>query len=97
NEQFKCGVDPYKRRDCGYPGISSSECFKRNCCFDSSIPGVNWCFFSQEQDKAHCVVNATDRKDCGYPGISDTECYSRGCCFNSSEPGTKWCYYPNGQ
>ncbi|XP_053561130.1 skin secretory protein xP2-like [Bombina bombina] len=89
-----CGVDPYKRRDCGYPGISAAECHKRNCCFDSSIRGVNWCFFSESQESAQCSVDPQDRTDCGYIGISANECYSRGCCFNSSIKGVKWCFYP---
>ncbi|KAM4795600.1 uncharacterized protein WCC33_000659 [Rhinophrynus dorsalis] len=90
----ECNVAPYLRRDCGYPGISSAECSKRNCCFDSSTPGVNWCFFSKAQDKDQCSIDTEKRKDCGYPGISSKECYSRGCCFDSSVSGVNWCFYP---
>ncbi|XP_053311641.1 integumentary mucin C.1-like isoform X2 [Spea bombifrons] len=94
NPPYECVGDPNQRRDCGYPGISASECAKRNCCYDSSIPGVNWCFFSKSQNSAQCAASPTERTDCGYPGISPKECYSRGCCFNSSIPGVKWCFYP---
>ncbi|XP_056415737.1 trefoil factor 2-like isoform X1 [Hyla sarda] len=92
--QKTCNVAPYDRRDCGYPGISASECAQRKCCFDSSIPGVNWCFFSKTQDKAQCGIKTKDRKDCGFPGISAKDCYSRGCCFDDSKPEVKWCFYP---
>ncbi|KAM4701834.1 uncharacterized protein O3C94_002718 [Discoglossus pictus] len=94
NGKKECSVAPYQRRDCGYPTISASDCHKRQCCFDSSIPGVNWCFFSNSQDKAQCSVKTKERIDCGYPGISAKDCYSRGCCFDSRVPGVNWCFYP---
>ncbi|XP_053310256.1 putative gastrointestinal growth factor xP4 [Spea bombifrons] len=90
----ECGVAPYNRRDCGYPSISAAECDKRKCCFDSSVPEVNWCFFSKSQDKAQCSIKPKERKDCGYPGISAKECYSRGCCFDSSTSGVNFCFFP---
>lgn len=39
-----CEVSPKDRVDCGYPEITSEQCNNRGCCFDSSIPGVIWCF-----------------------------------------------------
>ncbi|XP_071989643.1 uncharacterized protein [Engystomops pustulosus] len=89
-----CSAAPYARRDCGYPTISASECAQRRCCYDSSIPGINWCYFSKEQDQAQCTIRTKDRKDCGHHGISANDCYLRGCCFDDSKPEVKWCYYP---
>ncbi|XP_047136859.1 uncharacterized protein LOC105845018 isoform X2 [Hydra vulgaris] len=45
-ENDRCSkIAPRERTNCGYPGISDYDCFKRNCCWDSSIPNVVWCFF----------------------------------------------------
>ncbi|XP_065665788.1 trefoil factor 2-like [Hydra vulgaris] len=38
-------IAPNERTECGYPGISDYDCLKRNCCWDSSITYVIWCFF----------------------------------------------------
>ncbi|XP_044141811.1 integumentary mucin C.1-like [Bufo gargarizans] len=86
----ECNVAPEDRRDCGNPWISADEGAKRRCCFDSSIPEVNWCFFSKDQDKAQCSASPKERKDCGFLGISAKNCYSRGCCFDSSFPEINW-------
>lgn len=32
------------RQDCGYPGISASQCQSRGCCWDSSVSNFPWCF-----------------------------------------------------
>ena len=37
-------LSPKNRVNCGFPGITSDQCFSAGCCFDSSIPGVPWCF-----------------------------------------------------
>ncbi|KAE8621344.1 hypothetical protein XENTR_v10004779 [Xenopus tropicalis] len=89
-----CKVDPHVRRDCGYSGISESECKKRNCCFDSSILNVNFCFFSRSQDKEQCSSNKKDRKNCGHSGISARDCYSKGCCYDPSDRSGNECYKP---
>ena len=39
-----CAINPDRRTDCGYPGVSQELCEERGCCFDSSIRGVIWCF-----------------------------------------------------
>ncbi|MEE6515910.1 hypothetical protein FKM82_025044 [Ascaphus truei] len=88
----QCNVAPYQRRNCGYKGISASECQKRKCCFDSSISEVIWCFYTKSQDK-HCSVSSKKRTNCGYPNISAKDCYNQGCCFDSSVPNTPWCFY----
>lgn len=36
--------DPKNRVNCGFPGITSDQCFTSGCCFDSQVPGVPWCF-----------------------------------------------------
>ncbi|XP_077200413.1 uncharacterized protein LOC143840824 [Paroedura picta] len=41
----QCAIEPSARVDCGYPKISAEECNKKACCFDSSVPGVIWCFY----------------------------------------------------
>ena len=39
-------VLPTARVNCGYFGISASECItKRGCCYDTSNPHVPYCFF----------------------------------------------------
>ncbi|XP_060040505.1 trefoil factor 2, partial [Erinaceus europaeus] len=37
-------MHPDNRENCGFPGISSDTCFSSGCCFDSTVPGVPWCF-----------------------------------------------------
>lgn len=37
-------MTPENRKNCGFPGITSDECFDNGCCFDSSVGGVPWCF-----------------------------------------------------
>ena len=38
-------IDPTKRVDCGWPGISEDRCVQMGCCFDSSIEGARFCFY----------------------------------------------------
>ncbi|KAF6385570.1 trefoil factor 1 [Rhinolophus ferrumequinum] len=45
-----CQVDPIKRQNCGPPGVSSSMCAEKGCCFDSTIPGFPWCFHPMAVD-----------------------------------------------
>ncbi|XP_004384928.1 trefoil factor 3 [Trichechus manatus latirostris] len=40
----QCAVSAKDRVDCGYPQVTEQQCNNRGCCFDSSIPGVPWCF-----------------------------------------------------
>nr|XP_002120800.1 uncharacterized protein LOC100180900 [Ciona intestinalis] len=39
-----CDISPVNRYDCGYEGISYSNCIRRGCCWDSSVQGTIWCF-----------------------------------------------------
>nr|XP_060626267.1 trefoil factor 1-like [Anolis sagrei ordinatus] len=42
-----CNVNPKSREDCGWPGITESECRSRGCCFNKETPNTKWCFYSQ--------------------------------------------------
>lgn len=37
-------LDPENRKNCGFPGITSDQCFENGCCFDSSVKNVPWCY-----------------------------------------------------
>ncbi|XP_011892745.1 PREDICTED: trefoil factor 1 [Cercocebus atys] len=39
-----CTVAPRERNNCGFDGITPSQCASRSCCFDDSVRGVPWCF-----------------------------------------------------
>ncbi|KAJ1112850.1 hypothetical protein NDU88_001111 [Pleurodeles waltl] len=95
---FQCAaIDPEKRTDCGYLGIGKKECKKRNCCFDSSVPNVKYCFFPLStacKDASECAaISPKQRTDCGYYGINADECKKRNCCYDSSIKGVNWCFY----
>jgi len=40
----KCSVDVSERRDCGYLGITQSQCEARGCCWRPAAPGQVWFF-----------------------------------------------------
>ena len=42
-----CSHPPNERVDCGWRGVTASQCISRGCCFDSSLRGVHWCFYKQ--------------------------------------------------
>ncbi|KAI8509452.1 Trefoil factor 3 [Branchiostoma belcheri] len=44
----ECLVENNKRRDCGWPGITQTECHRRGCCFNNVPSKSTWCFFRQE-------------------------------------------------
>lgn len=48
-----CTVAPKQRANCGYPGVTPSQCAEKGCCFDSSVPGYPWCFHPVKVDNAH--------------------------------------------
>jgi len=101
-DSCSCSVDPNRRIDCGYVGISESECINVGCCWSSSdIDGVPWCYYTVSGGKTtdcvsdkSCEVDANSRQDCGYIGITQNECVSSGCCWaESSINGVPWCFY----
>ncbi|XP_077335957.1 putative gastrointestinal growth factor xP1 [Lithobates pipiens] len=49
--EAQCSVQPVARVNCGSPGITSSECFNKGCCFDSSDPNAIWCFYAKPDDE----------------------------------------------
>lgn len=90
-----CSLADSDKKDCGYAGITSSECTSKGCCWspagDNSV--APWCFYSAVPST--CAVNDADRVDCGYAGITSDQCQSKGCCWspageNSAAP---WCFY----
>ncbi|KAG8518589.1 Trefoil factor 2 [Galemys pyrenaicus] len=88
-------LSPRSRTNCGFPGITSDQCFQAGCCFDSSVPGVPWCFDPlPKQVNEECVMEVSARNNCGYPGISPQECAARGCCFSDIVPQVPWCFFP---
>ncbi|XP_015677408.1 integumentary mucin C.1 [Protobothrops mucrosquamatus] len=89
----RCDVDPHKRSNCGPPGITPQECENKGCCFNSTVPGVPWCF-KPTKSKCRCDVDPHKRSNCGPPGITPQECENKGCCFNSTVPGVPWCFKP---
>eukprot|EP00735_Rhodelphis_limneticus_P000780 TRINITY_DN11307_c0_g1::TRINITY_DN11307_c0_g1_i1::g.745::m.745 TRINITY_DN11307_c0_g1::TRINITY_DN11307_c0_g1_i1::g.745 ORF type:complete len:956 (+),score=271.53,sp/O04893/AGLU_SPIOL/35.44/1e-153,Glyco_hydro_31/PF01055.21/6.7e-148,Trefoil/PF00088.13/5.5e-14,Trefoil/PF00088.13/5.4e+03,Gal_mutarotas_2/PF13802.1/0.002,Gal_mutarotas_2/PF13802.1/5.1e+03,Gal_mutarotas_2/PF13802.1/7.8e+03 TRINITY_DN11307_c0_g1_i1:28-2868(+) len=41
-----CTVDPSARKDCGYSGITDSQCWASGCCWSpSDVQGAPWCFY----------------------------------------------------
>ncbi|XP_005606220.1 trefoil factor 2 [Equus przewalskii] len=88
-------IEPNERDNCGFPGITSDQCFASGCCFNSSIRGVPWCFTPlPKQELEECVMEVSDRENCGYPGISPEECASRKCCFSDDITQVPWCFFP---
>ncbi|XP_008984983.1 trefoil factor 1 [Callithrix jacchus] len=39
-----CAMAPQERKNCGFPGVTASQCASKGCCFDDTILGVPWCF-----------------------------------------------------
>ncbi|XP_028623807.1 trefoil factor 2 [Grammomys surdaster] len=88
-------MTPHNRKNCGFPGITSDQCFDLGCCFDSSIGGVPWCFHPlPNQASEQCVMEVSARENCGYPGISPEDCASRQCCFSDLIFEVPWCFFP---
>ncbi|XP_014736162.1 PREDICTED: trefoil factor 1-like [Sturnus vulgaris] len=90
----QCKTVPRERKNCGYPGISASECKKIGCCFNASVPSVPWCYSpKQKKVKKVCPTDAHHRINCGHPGIKPWECTRKGCCFRAHPAGVPWCFY----
>ncbi|XP_072470983.1 trefoil factor 2 isoform X2 [Notamacropus eugenii] len=88
-------LDPKNRKNCGFPGISSEECFASGCCFDSQVPEVPWCYTPlPKEESEECVMEVKARVNCGYPGISSETCKARSCCFDDKIPEVPWCFNP---
>ncbi|KAM7133698.1 trefoil factor 2 [Molossus nigricans] len=88
-------MNPENRKNCGFPGITSNQCFAVGCCFDSNVPGVPWCFQPlPKEENQECVMEVSARLNCGYPGISPKDCASKKCCFSDVVPEVPWCFHP---
>nr|XP_045359949.1 trefoil factor 2-like [Camelus bactrianus] len=100
SEGETCQVHPNSRSNCGYSGITATDCEKKGCCFDNKVMGVPWCFYPEPvgdptDDPCQCSrISPANRENCGFPGISSDQCFTRGCCFNSDVPGVPWCFEP---
>ncbi|XP_078483083.1 uncharacterized protein LOC101242330 isoform X2 [Ciona intestinalis] len=46
SESSTCLFNPEERDDCGFPGITKVRCESMGCCWNSTLDGVYWCFFS---------------------------------------------------
>ncbi|ORX76995.1 hypothetical protein BCR32DRAFT_270943 [Anaeromyces robustus] len=109
SDKCSCSVNPHNRKDCGYYGITESECVKKGCCWGSTdVNGAPWCFYTASGGKTtdcnnngnegkSCEVDIYKREDCGYYGINKSGCESRGCCWAESNvsgiPCRKDCGY----
>jgi hypothetical protein len=75
---------PEDRINCGWGGVTSSECSQRSCCYDTTYTNRPVCFYQAAEcfgtDEAH-------RADCGFDGISYPQCIGRGCCYDD-DPDT---------
>ncbi|XP_070547411.1 cadherin EGF LAG seven-pass G-type receptor 2-like [Ptychodera flava] len=51
---------PSDRVNCGWSGISETECRDEGCCFDSSVPNVPWCFHRPDASECYHAANGSD-------------------------------------
>ncbi|XP_077970679.1 uncharacterized protein LOC144425162 [Styela clava] len=53
--QTECTSVSYQNRmDCGFAGITDSECRSRGCCWDNSVPDTIFCFFKDGEFDSRC-------------------------------------------
>lgn len=94
-DEATCSLADSDKKDCGYAGITSSECTNKGCCWtpagDNSV--APWCFYSAVPST--CAVNDSDRVDCGYAGITSDQCQSKGCCWSPAGENSvaPWCFF----
>jgi len=98
----KCTLPDDDRLDCGHTGITSDQCHRKGCCyFQTSTPGVPFCFFPRlgapteiAKRAEQCSILDTQRVECGWQDISRTQCQQKGCCYRHAlTPGVPYCYY----
>jgi len=92
-----------KYEDCGYWGISQSECESLGCCYTEHIGnGQKKCY---PRSGSHPTPPPTPPtpdcargnmyKDCGYWGITRQQCQALGCCYTENIGSMqKKCYPP---
>ncbi|CAK8676430.1 unnamed protein product [Clavelina lepadiformis] len=88
--------------DCGYMGVTQSECEASGCSW-CPVSGGNdpWCIYTSDGSTgggtgSSCSLRDSAKQDCGYMGIDESECENGGCCWaESNNSGVPWCFYPN--
>ncbi|XP_006156426.1 trefoil factor 1 [Tupaia chinensis] len=59
DQTVTCTIAPRERQNCGYPGVTPSECKSKGCCFDDTVPRVPWCF-------QPALVNTPEDEECPF-------------------------------
>lgn len=99
----ECGAVENDRVECGFDGISETECRQRGCCYErTGDANVPFCFRKTAR-KYHegdavvaeeCVVPDNERFDCGHEGMTADECKAKGCCYAVTDTvGAPFCFY----
>jgi hypothetical protein len=65
-----CLLDDTDKVDCGYPGIDSTSCLSKGCCWtpagdNSATP---WCFYGSAEVSSY-AVNSIQETDYGFSGV----------------------------
>nr|XP_039258180.1 alpha-amylase-like isoform X1 [Styela clava] len=94
-----CSCPSEAKTDCGFMGITSTECVNSGCLWcPSEGTSDPWCIHVSESTgggggEVSCSVTETSRQECGYYGIQQNECENNGCCWAESNlSGVPWCY-----
>lgn len=110
--QESCAMHPWRRVECGWPGITKAKCEAQGCCFDPTHKYSLWCFQKDQRAEENknltklettgtfvrsCSFESTKRIDCGWPGIHKDVCELRGCCYDDKENNKYWCFYPESR
>lgn len=101
----QCSILDTERVECGWQGISRTQCRQKGCCYQHSLtPGAAFCYYTMEdapKDKVaevqQCTVSDSEKVDCGFHGITPDGCRRQGCCYmHSRTPGTPFCFFKKG-
>lgn len=93
SERGSCDVKPGYRVDCGWFGIDEATCKSKGCCWDSSIEGKPYCYFTTDGVVPSCMTGPKPKKDCGWKEIDQKTCEKRTCCWaKPDDKSTPWCY-----
>ncbi|KAL9955737.1 hypothetical protein ACROYT_G037104 [Oculina patagonica] len=91
----QCLVNQDQRIDCGFHGMTPSQCKEKQCCYQDNVPsGVPHCFHNKTQMDGECLVNQDQRLDCGFEGMTKIQCKEKQCCYQDNVPsGVPNCFY----
>jgi len=53
-------VNPSDRVECGFNGITRTECENKGCCWDDSIENVRWCFEKPTGTTSKCFLDGVE-------------------------------------